>query len=140
MKQAVILLGILGLICGRIGPPVLPAVFAQEPQSPQSKPGAQSAPAPAAQPANELANELAQRLSQQLRAKTVVGDPVKAGSVTLIPILMVDVNFAGGAKPAKAQEQAIEGYLMNGEARPLGFVAVTSKGTRFIPVGSTPSK
>ncbi len=116
-----------------MGPSVLPAAFAQ------TKPAAQSAAAPAPQP-GELANELAQRLSQQLRAKTVVGDPVKAGSVTLIPILMVDVSFAGGAMPGSAKSPGIDGFLMTGDARPLGFVAVTSKGTRFIPVGNTPSK
>ena len=132
------LFGLLGLVCGKVGPPVLPAVFAEELQSPQARPAAQ--PAPAAQPGGDLANELAQRLSQQLRAKTVVGEPVKAGSVTLIPILMVDVNFVGGSVPAPAPAQGIDGFLMSGEARPLGFVAVTSKGTRFIPVGNTLAK
>jgi len=96
------------------------AVSAASAQSAPNKPAV-----PPAQSAAKLADELAQRLSQQLHAKTVVGEPIKAGSVTLIPILMVDVNFAGGAGPA-------EGYLMSGEARPLGFVAITKNGTRFI--------
>ena len=94
-----------------------------------------------AQPAGDLANALAQRLSDQLHAKTVVGEPVKAGSVTLIPILKVEVNFAGGSVPASsAKAPGFDGFLMSGEAQPLGFVAITSKGTRFIPVGKTPAK
>jgi uncharacterized spore protein YtfJ len=94
-----------------------------------------------AQPAGDLANSLAQRLSDQLHAKTVVGEPVRVGSVTLIPILMVEVNFAGGAVPASsAKAPGFDGFLMSGEAQPLGFVAITPKGTRFIPVGKTPAK
>jgi uncharacterized spore protein YtfJ len=102
---------------------------------------AKNAPSPVAQPAGDLANGLAQRLSEQLHVKTVVGEPVKAGSVTLIPVLLVDVNFAGASVPAPAANaQGIDGFLMSGEARPLGFVVITPKGTRFIPVGNTPAK
>ena len=71
----------------------------------------------------------------------MVGEAIKAGSVTLIPILMVDVNFAGAgvAGPASGA-QGIEGFLMSGEVRPLGFVAVTKTKTRFIGAGTAPAK
>ena len=104
---------------------------------------------PAAQPANELADALAQRLSNDLHVKTVVGEPVKVGSVTLIPIMMIDINFGGGGIPASAGPTAsapqnppagINAFFMSGEARPLGFVAISKKGTRFISVGKTPAK
>ena len=66
-------------------------------------------------------------------------DTVTAGSVTLIPILMIDINFGGAglvspggpstAVPKAAAPQAplagADGFLMSGEARPLGFVVVT---------------
>ena len=96
-------------------------------------------PAPAAQPASELADGLAHRLSQELHARTLVGQPIQAGSVTLIPILMVDVNFVGGGLPTPPNAPATDGFLMSGEARPLGFVAITPKGTKFITVGKTPA-
>lgn len=84
---------------------------------------------------DDLAKEMARRLSEQLHSKTAVGEPVKAGAVTLIPILMVDVSFAGGATaPAGASPTGVDGFLASGEAKPLGFVAITPKGTRFIPV------
>ena len=90
-------------------------------------------PPAAVQPGGNLADELAQRLSRQLHAKTIVGEPIKAGTVTLIPILMVDINFGGGAGPAPAAgAPGVDGFLMSGEARPLGFVAITRNGTRFI--------
>jgi len=93
------------------------------------------------QPIGNLADELARRLSQELHAKTVVGEPIKAGTVTLIPILMVDVNFVGGAGPAPAAAApGVDGFLMSGEARPLGFVAITKNGTRFISAAGAPPK
>jgi len=112
-------------------------------------PPEKQAQAPAVQPANELADALAQRLSNDLHVKTIVGEPVKVGSVTLIPIMMMDISFGGGgvkaaSGPAAAAPQnpamGMDGFFMSGEARPLGFVAVTKKGTRFISVGKTPAK
>jgi uncharacterized spore protein YtfJ len=101
---------------------------------PEKKP-----PAAPAQPAGELANAMAQRLGKDLHVKTAVGEPVKVGSVTLIPIVMIDVSFGGGGLAAPAgSAPAADGFFMSGEARPLGFVAITKKGTRFISVGKTP--
>jgi len=34
----------------------------------------------------------------------------------------------------------IDGFLMSGEVRPLGFVAVTKTKTRFISAGTPPAK
>jgi uncharacterized spore protein YtfJ len=113
MKPTAVL---LALLCAS-------AAFAQ---TPTEKPAA--APAP-----QSLAASLAERLGRELHAKTFTGDPIKAGAVTLIPILAVDINFAGGA-PAAPNAPAMDAFLMTGEARPVGFVAITPKGTRFIPV------
>ena len=105
--------------------------------------------APAVQPAGELADALAQRLSKDLHVKTVIGEPVRVGSVTLIPIVMVDVSFGGGGITAPGGPSASapqnpamggNGFFMSGEARPLGFVAISKKGTRFISVAKRPAK
>ncbi len=113
--------------------------------------------------AAELADSLTRRLGEDLHVKAVVGKPVAAGAVTVIPILMIDINFAGGtllvpggapgatpgpapgATPKTAAPQALpagggDGFLMSGEARPLGFVVVTRRGTRFISVTQTAAK
>ena len=112
-------------------------------------PPAKKPQAPAVQPANELADALAQRLSSELHVKTAVGEPVKVGTVTLIPIMMIDVSFGGGGmagsgSPAAAAPPSpppgVDGFYMSGEARPLGFVAIGKKGTRFISVVKTPAK
>ena len=118
MRRKAILVAAFGLICGSLA-------LAQKP--------AEKAPAPAARAADELADGLAQRLSKELHVKTVVGEAIKVGSVTLIPILMVEVNFAGaGVADPKPGTPGVDGFLMSGEARPLGFVAITKTKTRFI--------
>ena len=118
MRRKAVLVAGLGLLCGSLA-------MAQKP--------AEKATAPAAAPAAELADGLAQRLSKELHVKTVVGEAIKVGSVTLIPILMVEVNFAGaGSQGPKPGAPGIDGFLMSGEARPLGFVAITKTKTRFI--------
>ena len=113
------------------------------------KPTEKKSQAAAVQPAHELADALAQRLSSDLHVKTVVGEPVKIGALTLIPIMMIDVSFGGGGVaapggPAAGAPQSpapgVDAFFMSGEARPLGFVAIGKKGTRFISLAKTPVK
>ncbi len=101
------------------------------------QPGAAKAPLPMYQ----LADEMAKRLTSSLQVKTVVGEPVKIGKVTLIPIMMIDIGFGGGGGGApQAPEMGGKGFYMSGEARPLGFVVTTKTGTKFVSVGKIPQK
>jgi uncharacterized spore protein YtfJ len=115
-------------------------------QAPEQEPALNPTPA-----ASELADVLTRRAGESLGVKAVVGKSVTAGSVTLIPILMIDINFGGAglvspggpstAVPkAAAPPAGADGFLMSGEARPLGFVVVTRQGTRFISVAQTSAK
>lgn len=133
MNRRMVIVIAAGLILGS------PAVCQTQPD--------QKPEAAAVQPGNELANALAQRLSNDLHVKTVVGEPTKVGSVTLIPIMTIDVSFGGlglaapGNPAAKAPQNpplGADGFFMSGEARPLGFVAVSKKGTRFISIAGAP--
>ena len=113
---------------------------------------AQNAPQKKAQPVqppgtSDLVDSLAQRLSHDLNVKTVIGEPIKVGSVTLIPILMIDVKFGSAATKAATEAKAPQSaksqanlFCMSGEARPLGFVAITGKGTRFINLVKSEAK
>jgi len=96
---------------------------------------------------SDLVGGMAQRLSHDLNVRTVIGEPIKVGSVTLIPILMVDVKFGSaatkvpsGATAPKSTESQANLFYMSGEARPLGFVAITGKGTRFINLVKSDAK
>jgi len=107
-------------------------------KSPESKPLA-----PSIQPVTELADALAQRLSNDLHMKTAVGEPLKVGSVTLIPILMMDLSFGGGGltvPDTSAAGATPNGFFMSGRVRPLGFVVISGKGTRFISAAKARAK
>ena len=113
---------------------------------------AQSAPQQKAKPVqppstSDLVDAMAQRLGHDLNVRTVVGEPIKVGSVTLIPILMVDVRFGTaatkvprGANAPQGAESQTNLFFMSGEARPLGFVAITGKGTHFINLVKSDAK
>ena len=92
-------------------------------------------------PMDQFAEALTQRLANSLQVKTVVGEPIKAGKVTLVPIIMIDVGFGGGGGGAPQNpEMGGKGFFMSGEARPLGFIVITKSGTRFVSVGKIPLK
>ena len=110
--------------------------------APQKKAQAVQAPA-----TSDIVDSLAQRLSHDLNVKTVIGEPIKVGSVTLIPIHMIDVKFGSAATKAATEAKAPQSdksqanvFCMSGEARPLGFVAITGKGTRFINLVKSEAK
>ena len=140
MTRMVVLTAAVGLALGAVAPGQ-----AAEQQEPAVNP---------TQAASQLADVLTRRVGETLGVKAVVGKSITAGSVTLIPILMIDVNFGGAglvstggpapAGPKAAAPQSplagADGFLMSGEARPLGFVVVTRQGTRFIGVAQTPAK
>lgn len=90
---------------------------------------------------DQLAESLSQRLVNNLNVKHIVGEPIKVGKVTIIPILMIDLGFGGGGGGAP-QNQGLsgQGFFMNGEAKPIGFVIISKAGTQFISVGKIPSK
>lgn len=92
-------------------------------------------------PMYQLAEEMAKRLNNSLQVKTVIGEPMKVGKITLIPIMMIDIGFGGGGGGApQAPEMGGKGFYMSGEARPLGFVVVSKAGTKFVSVGKIPRK
>ena len=108
-------------------------------QAPVAKKAAPASKTPL--PMYQLADEMSKRLASSLQVKTVVGEPMKAGKVTIIPIMMIDIGFGGGGGGApQAPDMGGKGFYMSGEARPLGFVVVTKAGTQFVSVGKVPAK
>ena len=92
-------------------------------------------------PVAMLTKGMTDRLSDSLNIKKVVGKPIKAGNVTIVPIIMIDVGFGGGGGgPAGQPQMGALGFGFGGEARPLGFVVISKAGVKFIPVGKVPRK
>ena len=104
----------------------------------QEKPKAQ---AKAPNPIAAMTKGMTERLSSGLHVKNIVGDPVKVGKMTIIPIIMVDVGFGGGGGgPPGGQPMGGSGFYISGNAKPIGFVVVTTAGVKFVPVGKIPRK
>jgi hypothetical protein len=60
---------------------------------------------------------------------------------------MIDIKFGSAATTAPSEAPTPQGavppanlFYMSGQARPLGFVAITRKGTRFINVSKPTPK
>jgi len=92
-------------------------------------------------PMDQLAESLAQRLGNNLDVKHIVGEPMKVGRVTIIPVMMIELGFGGGGGGAPQNlDLGGKGFFMSGEARPIGFVVVSKAGTQFISVAKIPRK
>lgn len=90
---------------------------------------------------SNLTKAMTERLSRDLHVKNVVGDPVKVGKVTIIPIIMIDVGFGGGGGgPSGGPPMGGGGFYISGEAKPLGFVIISKAGVKFVSVGKVPRK
>jgi uncharacterized spore protein YtfJ len=88
-----------------------------------------------------LTKGMTDRLSDSLDIKKVIGKPIKVGSVTVVPIIMIDVGFGGGGGgPAGQPQMGAHGFGFGGEAKPLGFVVISKTGVKFVPVGKIPRK
>lgn len=104
----------------------------------QEKPKAQ---AKVPNPLSALTKGMTERLSTGLHVKNIVGDPVKVGNLTIIPIIMVEVGFGGGGGGAPGgQPMGGSGFYISGNAKPVGFVIVSKDGVKFVPVGQIPRK
>jgi uncharacterized spore protein YtfJ len=92
-------------------------------------------------PMDQLAESLSQRLSSNLNVKQIIGEPMKIGKVTVIPIMMIDLGFGGGGGGAPGNlDLGGKGFFMSGEAKPIGFVVISKTGTQFVSVAKIPRK
>jgi len=88
-----------------------------------------------------LTKAMTERIAKGLHVKKVVGDPLKVGKVTLIPIIMIDISFGGGGGgPTAGPPMGGSGFFMSGEVKPLGFVIISKAGVKFVSVGKVPRK
>jgi hypothetical protein len=128
LKERLSVLFVTGLLLFSLASAETPG---QEKVQPQAK---------TANPVLLITEAMASRLNNNLQVKNIVGQPMKVGQVTIIPILMIDVGFGGGGGPTQGPQTGGRGFYMSGEARPLGFVVISKSGTKFISAGKIPRK
>jgi uncharacterized spore protein YtfJ len=95
-----------------------------------------------------IAKAMTERLTKNLQVKNIVGDPIKVGNVTVIPIIMIDIGYGGGGSSgpvmqtggASQIQMGGSGFGMKGEAKVLGFIVLSKAGVKFIAAEKAPRK
>jgi uncharacterized spore protein YtfJ len=87
---------------------------------------------------------LARNVQDSLSTKTIYGDPITAGAVTVVPVAEVRFGFGGGGGggdgPALEEGAPSTGSGSGGggggggAVEPVGFIEITETGSRWVPV------
>lgn len=94
-------------------------------------------------PLEQLADVVLSRILSRAGTRTVFGEPVTQGEITVVPVAKVSTRFGfgggSGSNPAKDDGQdGSSGSGMGGggdvKAKPLGYIEITPQGSRFIPI------
>ena len=91
-------------------------------------------------PILRMTQSMANLLFTNQHIKKIVGDPIKVGKVTIIPIMIIDIGYGGGQGGVIENIQPGGGFYCHGEAKPLGFVIISKSGSTFLSAGKAPRK
>lgn len=96
-------------------------------------------------PVSELMAETIQKIKEAVDANTVVGEPITAGEVTLIPVSKISLGFGtggseiGGKAPKGLGENPFGGGGGAGvKIIPVCFLVVTGSMVKVLPVDAAP--
>lgn len=92
---------------------------------------------------NMLENTIA-KIREMVDANSVVGTPITAGDVTIIPISKISVGLGGGgsdfATKNLGQEMPFGGGVGAGvKVTPIAFLVIRGENVRMMPVASAPN-
>ena len=97
-------------------------------------------------PINELMAETIQKIRETVDANTVVGEPIHAGEITLIPVSKISFGFGTGASEfgGKAPKAPGENPFGGGggagvKVDPVCFLAVSGTNVKVLPVEMPPA-
>jgi uncharacterized spore protein YtfJ len=93
--------------------------------------------------AQEILDTILGRLKTLATSETVIGQPVKAGEMTLLPVVKVSIGFAAGAGEGSGGESkgvgkgagAGGGGGGGASITPVGFIVLDGNDVRFVPTG-----
>ena len=96
-------------------------------------------------PLNDLMGSTMERLRSMVDVNTVVGEPILAGEVTIIPVSIVSVGFASGGSDFASKNQRPEqdnsfggGSGAGLKITPIGFLIVRGENVKLLPVMPPP--
>lgn len=96
-------------------------------------------------PVSELMTETIQRIKEAVDANTVVGEPIVAGDVTLIPVSKISLGFGtggsemGGKTPKSLGENPFGGGGGAGlKVTPVCFLVISGGMVKVLPVDAAP--
>lgn len=96
-------------------------------------------------PLIDLMGSTMERLRSMVDVNTVVGEPILAGEVTIIPVSMVSVGFASGGSDFASKNQRPEqdnsfggGSGAGLKITPIGFLIVRGENVKLLPVMPPP--
>ena len=97
-------------------------------------------------PVSELMAETIQKIKEAVDANTVVGQPITAGEVTIIPVSRISLGFGtggsefGGKAPKNLGENPFGGGGGAGvNIAPVAFLVVNKDHVRLLPVAAPPA-
>ena len=97
-------------------------------------------------PINEMMAETIQKIRETVDANTVVGEPIRAGDVVLIPVSRISFGFATGASEfgGKAPKAPGDNPFGGGggagvKVDPVCFLAVSGTNVKILPVEVPPA-
>jgi uncharacterized spore protein YtfJ len=96
-------------------------------------------------PLEQLADVVLSRILSRAGTRTVFGEPVVQGDITVVPVAKVSTRFGfgggSGNNPSKPESDDTAGGSGSGmggggdvRAKPLGYIEITSHDSRFIPI------
>ena len=96
-------------------------------------------------PLNDLMGSTMERLRSMVDVNTVVGEPILAGEVTIIPVSIVSVGFASGGSDFASKNQRPEqdnsfggGSGAGLKITPIVFLIVRGENVKLLPVMPPP--
>jgi len=81
--------------------------------------------------AHPVVRRFIQGVRDTFTVRTVYGDPVESRGVTVIPVAQTYFGFGAGGGGGKAGGSGGGG---GGVVRPIGFIEITAKGARWVPI------
>ena len=96
-------------------------------------------------PLSELMAATIQQVRTMADANTIIGTPIQADGVTLIPVSRMSFGVAGGGTEFSTKKQTAPGSNFGGgsgagaKLEPVAFLVIQNGGVKLLPVNATPS-